>query len=213
MSKKNTIKDKIVEKSLKLFNEHGVDNVSMREIAAETGMLVGNLTYYYPRKEDILLGIYEKLSETNSAIIQKMEESCDITAYLTVYKKVYENQYNFRSVLYQTMEMFNRLPELESNYKINLRKRIDSIKQHVRYLELNGYIKLDINLFNHVSNMLVMVGRLWTFESKLRFPNATQNELVNHYVTRMAYILMPYATKKGEKQLVEFIEKYPDVLG
>lgn len=49
------IKEKIANESQTLFNTHGYQKVTMRQIAAACGISVGNLTYYYPRKEDLLM--------------------------------------------------------------------------------------------------------------------------------------------------------------
>ncbi len=44
----------ILESARRLFNEQGVGSVSMRSIAADAGISVGNLTYYFPRKKDLV---------------------------------------------------------------------------------------------------------------------------------------------------------------
>ena len=49
------IREKIAEKSRALFNKYGYQKVTMRQIASACGISVGNLTYYYPRKEDLLM--------------------------------------------------------------------------------------------------------------------------------------------------------------
>lgn len=51
---------KIQEAARKLFNEKGYRNVSMRAIAAACGIAVGNLTYYYPHKQDIVTALMER---------------------------------------------------------------------------------------------------------------------------------------------------------
>lgn len=49
------IKEKIAYVSRDLFNEYGYQKVTMRQIADACGISVGNLTYYYARKEDLLM--------------------------------------------------------------------------------------------------------------------------------------------------------------
>ncbi|MCD7892133.1 MAG: TetR/AcrR family transcriptional regulator [Erysipelotrichaceae bacterium] len=57
MSKKELIQ----ETALKLFNEKGYNNVSLREIAKEANTTIGNLTYHFPQKEDLLIHIVDEL--------------------------------------------------------------------------------------------------------------------------------------------------------
>lgn len=61
--KKRDAKAEIVEVAHELFNRYGYADVSMRDIAEQTNMSKGNLTYHFPRKEDIALAIVRKLVE------------------------------------------------------------------------------------------------------------------------------------------------------
>ena len=54
---KSNIKDEILQTAKTLFNRNSYDAVSMRDIARATGISVGNLTYHFPRKADILLSL------------------------------------------------------------------------------------------------------------------------------------------------------------
>lgn len=58
--KKNT-KSKIIQTAKKLFNEHGYNNVSTKNISDAAGISKGNLTYHFKRKEDIIEAIVEEL--------------------------------------------------------------------------------------------------------------------------------------------------------
>lgn len=49
------IKQIIAEASRELFNSQGYQKVTMRQIAERCGISVGNLTYHYPHKEDLLM--------------------------------------------------------------------------------------------------------------------------------------------------------------
>ena len=46
-----------------LFGRYGYDKVSMRDIADRVGISVGNLTYYYGRKERIMLAVLDQTNE------------------------------------------------------------------------------------------------------------------------------------------------------
>lgn len=47
-------KQDIMACARRLFEEHGYNGVSMREIARELGISVGNLTYHFKKKENLL---------------------------------------------------------------------------------------------------------------------------------------------------------------
>ncbi|MEY3321615.1 MAG: hypothetical protein RLZZ417_1198 [Bacteroidota bacterium] len=47
-------RERIIVKAIELLNEKGIPNVSMREIADALDMSVGNVTYYFPRWNDLM---------------------------------------------------------------------------------------------------------------------------------------------------------------
>lgn len=51
---KQNIKQEIMDTAKRLFSEKGFNNTSMRDIAAELNISVGNLTYHYKKKEDLI---------------------------------------------------------------------------------------------------------------------------------------------------------------
>ncbi len=59
MSKKY-IRDEIINTARRLFNRRGAVQVSLRDIAEQLGISVGNLTYHFPRKEDLIEAVVEE---------------------------------------------------------------------------------------------------------------------------------------------------------
>jgi AcrR family transcriptional regulator len=53
-------KAKIVDAAMRLFVAHGYDATTMRAIAAEAGVAVGNAYYYFPSKEHLIQGFYAR---------------------------------------------------------------------------------------------------------------------------------------------------------
>jgi AcrR family transcriptional regulator len=54
---------RIVEAALRLFSEHGYDRTTMRAIAKEAGVSVGNAYYYFGSKEHLIQGFYDRIAE------------------------------------------------------------------------------------------------------------------------------------------------------
>ena len=50
-------KQRILKSSIQLFNEYGLVNVRLQQIATETGISVGNLAYHYRNKEAIIAAL------------------------------------------------------------------------------------------------------------------------------------------------------------
>ena len=58
---KKNLKEDILNTGIRLFFENGYNNTSVRQIAAACDIAVGNLNYYYPKKEDIIMDYHNKL--------------------------------------------------------------------------------------------------------------------------------------------------------
>ncbi|WP_256960177.1 TetR/AcrR family transcriptional regulator, partial [Streptomyces scabiei] len=51
----------ILETALRLFQERGYDKTTMRAIAQEAGVSVGNAYYYFAGKEHLIQGFYDRI--------------------------------------------------------------------------------------------------------------------------------------------------------
>lgn len=79
------IKDKIANVSRQLFNTYGYPKVTMRQIAAACDISVGNLTYYYPRKEDLLMLEHDGIMNAFLAkVLEDDEKLSGLCGYFTV---------------------------------------------------------------------------------------------------------------------------------
>lgn len=54
---------RIVEAALRLFRENGYDRTTMRAIAREAGVSVGNAYYYFNSKDELVQGFYDRIAE------------------------------------------------------------------------------------------------------------------------------------------------------
>ncbi|MDX3071932.1 TetR/AcrR family transcriptional regulator [Streptomyces sp. NPDC088354] len=60
----------ILETALRLFEERGYDKTTMRAIANEAGVSVGNAYYYFAGKEHLVQGFYGRLAADHEAAVQ-----------------------------------------------------------------------------------------------------------------------------------------------
>lgn len=63
MSHHSSIREKILVTSRHMFNEQGYARVTMRQIADALGISVGNLTYHFPKKSDIVFALMDDTFE------------------------------------------------------------------------------------------------------------------------------------------------------
>ncbi|MFJ1764522.1 TetR family transcriptional regulator [Amycolatopsis sp. NPDC088138] len=62
MPKSEETRSLIVTTAMRLFTENGYDRTTMRAIAAEAGVSVGNAYYYFSSKEQLIQGFYDEIA-------------------------------------------------------------------------------------------------------------------------------------------------------
>lgn len=63
-------REQIIDAAIHIIAHQGLPNLSLSEIETHTGMKRGQLTYYFRRKEDILLAVFDRM-------IQQMKEQIE----------------------------------------------------------------------------------------------------------------------------------------
>lgn len=60
----------ILETAMRLFRERGYDKTTMRAIAQEAGVSVGNAYYYFAGKEHLIQGFYDRIAAEHQAAVR-----------------------------------------------------------------------------------------------------------------------------------------------
>jgi AcrR family transcriptional regulator len=67
---------RIVETALRLFRERGYDRTTMRAVAAEAGVSVGNAYYYFDSKEHLIQGFYHLVESLHAEATDAILPGC-----------------------------------------------------------------------------------------------------------------------------------------
>ncbi len=96
----------ILETALRLFQERGYDKTTMRAIAKEAGVSVGNAYYYFAGKEHLIQGFYDRIgAEHRAAVRPVLERETDLQAriagVLTAWLDVAEPYHEFAAQFFK----------------------------------------------------------------------------------------------------------------
>jgi AcrR family transcriptional regulator len=64
----------VVDTAVRLFREQGYDRTTMRGIAREAGLSVGNAYYYFPSKEHLVQEFYARIQDEHRAALEPLLE-------------------------------------------------------------------------------------------------------------------------------------------
>ncbi|MGW1727199.1 TetR family transcriptional regulator [Streptomyces sp. NPDC002306] len=71
-SKSEQTRALILETAMRLFQERGYDKTTMRAIAQEAGVSVGNAYYYFSGKEHLIQGFYDRLAAEHREAVREV---------------------------------------------------------------------------------------------------------------------------------------------
>lgn len=80
----NTTKYEIIQTATRLFLEKGYSSTTPKLICEELDISTGNLTYYFPTKEDLLAVLVEMLCSFQGKLLQNLVEEEGTTSLLAV---------------------------------------------------------------------------------------------------------------------------------
>ncbi len=150
-------KQKILDSSVLLFNEYGISNVRLQQIADETGISVGNLAYHFNNKEAItetliasvvsgledLLRDYGKYSLLNDLDFFFKEYYKFSTRYRFFNFDFLEIKRNFAASYDALLPIFNKIKlQLERRFEICLKQRLLQKDVNIKTVSANVWLLL-----------------------------------------------------------------------
>jgi AcrR family transcriptional regulator len=150
-------KQKILDASVQLFNQYGISNVRLQQIADETGISVGNLAYHFNNKEAItetliasvvygledLLREYGKYGSLNDLDFFFKEYYRFSTQYRFFNFDFLEVKRNFPASYEFLLPVFNKIKlQLERRFELYLQQRLLQKEVTIKAITSNVWLLL-----------------------------------------------------------------------
>lgn len=197
--------DRIVAKALEMFNQKGIEYVGMRELAAALDTKLGNITYYFPTKEDLILRLAMDLSELNSKVMQP-DHTITMTSYMEMFKAQFENQYQYRCIFLSFVHLIAQYEKMTARYKKVEDQRKKTTLLNIRHLTINKYLKeLSDEDLDFLKSSIMLISRFWISESAVSHNHLKPDDQIGHYLKLIGNNMSFFCTTKGKLQLNKFI--------
>ena len=192
---RNNTARKILDKSIQLFNRHGVFQVSVQRISDALKLRsVGNITYYFKKKNDIIHAIIDQLE---TELVEKIENSPKEFRAETVAMNLADFLVDLQLILWRYRFVFNNMAFLSAADKTFGRRYMD-LQEHVlntltataRMATSKGWM-LPVNPPNSIELIIENQWNIWLRSlsaAQLRTPRAKNtkadivyNSLLHYY--------------------------------
>jgi AcrR family transcriptional regulator len=208
-SKGEETRERIFQLALEYFNTNGIEYVGIRELARELGLSPGNVSYYFPTKDDIVIEITKRLSEENNKLFQQVEQDLTLTSFIELFVAAFQNHYTFRCIFTSFVHLMKHYPAMSTGYIEVQRKRRAILTKDIQELSALGYLKRDVSK-EDVAYLVITIShfaRFWVQEAEVLMGAHSTDKVIRHYSGLIARTLHPYATAKGRQQLTPFISE------
>lgn len=200
-------KERITRKALELFNQNGIEYAGMRELAASLGMKIGNITYYFPTKDDLVNQLALDLSALNEETLAPTE-NLTIFSFLEMREKSFRNQHAYRCLLISFVHLIKQNPLIAKRYKNVGKARGNGLIDHIKSLQRQEYLRIDSHQdLEYLVSSIGLIARFWISEAAISYHHLPIEQQIGHYSGLIARMLFPYATKQGRNQIEDFLNK------
>lgn len=194
----------IADKAKELFNTLGFNAVSLRDIAAHTGISYGNLTYHFPGKEKLVTHIFIRMMEDLRLISARFKPGEELLAQILAAPLLtFDISCQYLFLYRDYVEIRRQFPEIARTQQEVITARKASLKKIMLALKDDGIIRKKITEAD-IEYLMDLSGMVRSFF----FMDLDVNELIpehtaalrQKYVDHTNRILLPYLTSKGRKR-------------
>jgi len=202
-------KGKIIELSIKLFNQFGFNSISLQEIANNLNISRGNLTYHFKDKDFLLKKIiiqmwleFEKEKQTSRVFPSFENLHNEIKIFY-----VLQNKYSF---IFLDSQMSSH-PIIKSKLIEMMQTSVEQNKATILFSIQLGNMKPEVikGSYNNLAFSVWMISSFWLFQQRI-----LGDESIKDAEKMIWSLLLPFFTEKGIKSFKNFFgNKYFSNIG
>lgn len=197
-------REKILRTAHDLFNERGVEQVTVRHIAAACGISHGNLCYHFANTDIIVEHLYRQLVRDMDALMHEALQSSELSvAFMARYSKLgFETLYRYRFLMIDFVGLMRRIPTMRADYQRLRTQRQMQFRLMFDALVAAGLLKPEIQSgqFDQLAHALIIIGDYFVPDAEVIYAGPDIDK-ITYYARLQMNMMMPYFTEKG---LAEF---------
>jgi AcrR family transcriptional regulator len=133
-----TTKVKIKEITLNMLNERGLSNVKMRDVSDAMKISIGNLTYHYPKWENLIDEIFGQFQEDIDKLYDSFpKDISDVVGYI---EQIYDIQVRYAFLFSNFYIFFQQFPKYKTIEEEFFISRMMVMRQALEKLIEKGYL-------------------------------------------------------------------------
>lgn len=199
-------RDRILHKSLELFNELGEPNVTTLLIADELEISPGNLYYHFKSKTDILNELFGWF-ETEILQLLNTENSGDMEDNWFFLHLIFETIAKYRFIYKDVVNVLERYDNIKPRFQKVILKKRKSTFSVLQNLQNKGALEINENELEALGENIILTATFWLNYSIITGKEDEENTLARG-VYQVITLLVPYLTGEQRVLLDQLKEAY-----
>lgn len=198
-------KQKILNASIQLFNENGLANVRLQQIADEIGISVGNLAYHYRNKEAIIGAVNDNLNEEIMEILSAYGLFPNFIDFDHQLSKYFSFVQKFPFYFVDLMEIERVSPTVHLQRQQHIAKMISQIRKRFDFYQRRGVLVQEPRegLYDNVATSIWVLISFWQAQNSARgLADSATPEKFKEMIWNLIY---PYFTSDGIAEFEQLI--------
>lgn len=203
-------RDVILEKASQIINRTGVVDFRIEALATSLDLSPGNITYHFPKKEDIVNSIWDQyISNVTSITDQLLTPLLDIKQLFLFHRSSALKAVDKLGVTVYFFGDMGILMQENELYMSHVKEARALIYESYKTLTRNGYLQnIDSDLMKNLTFESQFMVLRWWFNHAMNNTNNIEEitALTDKYMVMALYPLVPYLTDKGKRQFESILE-------
>ena len=197
-------KTKIVLKAVELFNEKGFSNVSFLKIAQSLSLSPGNLTYHFPKKDDLMNAVYLHFQQEILKSVPLKVDEINLSSLHNQIGDFFKLQNNLKFFYSDLVDIVRGYPKIAELHKLHIDNQISRLHDVLNEFSRSGRLKKyeSSNLYAFLSRQLWLTGSFWLSRCIVRGMKHDMEELQEQAWS----LIYPHLTDKGKQELSKLID-------
>lgn len=194
----NPTKRKILDTACRLFNENGVSETSLRTIADDMGISIGNLQYHFKKRDDVIETLYFEIVDKMDAVFQPAQHSL-LASVLNFPKITIEVLFEYRFFLIDLVTITRNNQKIKKHFSDLSKLRTSQFLEITQILISKGIMRNEAfeGEYESLYQRIEVISNFW-FSSQLIHTNKITRAMVDDYCKVINHAIYPYFTDEAK---------------
>tara|TARA_R110001592_G_scaffold319321_1_gene596876 strand:+ start:28231 stop:28845 length:615 start_codon:yes stop_codon:yes gene_type:complete len=200
-------KDRILHKSLELFNELGEPNVTTLLISDELEISPGNLYYHFKSKSDILTNLFNWYEQEMNILLEVPDTLMDIEDQWFFLHLIFENIAKYRFIYQDLIHVLKRHDNIQLRFNRIISKKRKASLKILRSLKEQGSLNANDGEIEALCENIVLTATFWLNYAIISQQNITDDVLARG-VYQVISLVAPFLDTEQRNSLDELKKAY-----